>query len=141
MKPTQDQIVARIEKLMEGNNDFLGKRKECLIFALDFEHAKPYLVEGVEAADWEGPVDPVAAATDYLEFAVSKIVGERGISANRSTDAYGEWVWLALGDDAFADYEAVDYGWYGRTQVGWAADMLGVGDQYRAEMEKQGADA
>lgn len=139
MTQTQEAIVQRIEKILADQSDFLGKRTECLVYALDYEHAKPWLREDVGPEEWEGPIEPVPAARNYLEFAVSKIMGERGISAGRNTDAYGEWVWLAYGDEAFAEYEAIDYGWYGRGQVGWAADKLGIGDLFRSEMEKQGA--
>jgi hypothetical protein len=125
---TNEEIVARIEKLRPS--DFLGFATQDLIFALDYEHAKPYLNEGVTAGEWKSePRDRdavVAKMLDYMPFAWDKANNCRGISASRSIAHYMSWIWLA-GDDLG---DLGDFEFYGKGELrkicahyGWDADQ------------------
>jgi hypothetical protein len=69
--------------------------------------------------------DIKAAAIEYLAFAYEKCEDERGLSANRSIDHYEGFFWL-LGDAEYGAFVATEYGWYGRTQLDKASELLGV---------------
>lgn len=113
---TQGDILARI-KSAEGE-DFLGFRRDVLIDALDYEHAKQYLKPDVTAEQWaesqlttdEKTLD---ALKSYLEFAWSKAEDHRGISAGRSIEKLTEYAWLLGRDDVVHDIEAAPYPQYG----------------------------
>jgi hypothetical protein len=131
---TTEEIVARINEITD--DDFLGKRNECLVLSLDFATAAENgsTAPGATAEDWPGPIDPVDAARAYLDFAIEKIEGQRGISAGRSTDAFGEWVWLHAGDEAFEDYVNVEYASYGAPQIRHACTVLGLTAEFDAAL-------
>jgi hypothetical protein len=122
---TQDEIVARIEDATD--EDMFGFRREVLVDALDFEHAKPFLIAGATAEEWEeARVDDFdAAARSYYTFALEKIEGHRGISANRSVEKLTEFAWLLGRDDVVAAMEAAEYPQYGAPKV--AAFAAGFG--------------
>lgn len=112
---TQDEILARITEV--GPSDWLGTQQSDLIECLDFEHAQPFLKDGVAAEEWTGGAEALAKAKDrakeYLPFAMGKADGHRGISASRAIDHFKAWAWLS-GDEAFiAAAESDDYPNYG----------------------------
>lgn len=120
---TPDQIISRIEEVTES--DFLGKRREVLIFSLDYDDALPYLKDGISPEDWTGGRDKAwKDAREYLDFAISKAVGHRGLSASRSVDAYREWMWLMSEDTS--RFEEQDYQNYGLPMIRFAAHALGL---------------
>lgn len=125
---TQDEIVARIESI-DSSADFFGKRREVLVVHLNWDHAQPYAVEGTVAEEWGEPAE-FTAVEAYLEFAVEKIRGERGLSAGRSVDAFHEFLWLYSDDATVETYLETDYGWYGRTQIAYAARQLDLGELF-----------
>src|SRR5258706_374110 len=102
MTRTQDEIVPRIAAI--ADDDWAGFGREVLIPALDFTHAKPYLVPEATAAEWDidEAGDTEAAAWSYLDFAIGKIQDHRGISAGRSVDKLTEYAWLLGRDDVVA---------------------------------------
>jgi hypothetical protein len=106
---TNEEILARIEELKP--HDFFGFQTQDLVGALDYEQAKPFLKDGVTAAEWDRDKMPrdreavLAFIRDYLPFAVEKATNHRGLSANRSIYHLRAWVWL-LGDE---DYRAIDW--------------------------------
>lgn len=114
---TQDEIVARIRAV--ADTDLLGFRFEVLAVALDFEHARPFIVESATANDWTTldaeSVDQ--SARDYYAFALGKIKDHRGISAHRSVEKLQEFAWLLVRDDVLAEMEAADYEQYGAPKV------------------------
>ena len=131
---TQDEIVGRIESItaqVEAHSgfDFFGKRRELLVMHLDWEHAQPYAIDGATAEMWGEPAE-FAAVEAYLEFAVEKIRGERGLSASRSVDAFNEFLWLYTDDATVETYLETDYEPYGRPQIAYAARQLGLGEQF-----------
>lgn len=112
--PTQDQIVERIAAVAE--NDWLGFRREVLVQALDFAHAKPFLRDGVTEDQWP-TTDLAAEAAEYLTFAIEKILDHRGISANRSVDKLCEYAWLLGRHDVVSAMESVGFAQYGAPKV------------------------
>lgn len=125
---TQEEIVARIEALLP--KDWLGFDTQDLIFALDYEHAKPYLNDAVTSESWAPEAidreSVVARMLDYMPFAWEKANDCRGISAGRTMAHYMSWVWLA-GDDLG---DLTDYQFYGKDELrricdhyGWDADQ------------------
>lgn len=131
-----EEIVARIE--LVKSNDFFGVQVGGFVARLPYEAARPYLQEGVTQEQWlaradAGTVEEEAIA--YLDFAVSKIVHHRGLSASRSVDHYRVWLWLLFGDEGFAEFECAQYENYGAPQVRVAARLLGAEDQWLAAVE------
>ncbi len=123
---TQDEIVARIL----ASSSMLGFDHEVLVGALDFAHAKAFLNPEVTDEQWfedgRGARNILADAGAYLEFAVSKIIGHRGISASRSVEKLREYAWLLGRDDVVAAMDDEDYAQYGAPQVKAFADGMGL---------------
>lgn len=127
---TTAEIITRIEAVQRGG-DFFGTQTNDLLAALDFEHAKSYLREGVTAEQWaeamvatEGGIRDAAAG--YLEFAVGKALNHRGISASRSVDHFRAWVFLLGTDEQLAQLESTEYEQYGVPQLAVAAEILEI---------------
>jgi hypothetical protein len=131
MRRTQDEIVAQINEVRD--NDFFGAETQELLSALDFDHAKQFLKEDAKAEDWETyPLDEIElrkAAHDYLEFAVGKATGHRGLSAARSIGHYRGWVWL-LEPELFEGFDKVPYAPYGVPQLHSAAVILDLVSEF-----------
>ena len=120
---TQEEIATRIE---EQKKIPLSFQDEVLIEFLDYEHAKPFLKDGVSTEEWA----ELAAALerdvviermrDYWDFALGKALDHRGLSANRSIDKMEAWTWLIGEDDVIRG----DYAQYG------APILKQVGERY-----------
>lgn len=109
---TQDEIVKRVANL--AGKDAFGWSRELLITFLDFEHARPFLVESATEDQWGSPSsDPRHELIEYLEFAWEKAHDARGISAGRSVDKIEQWLWLAGEDEVLARFMAASYSPYG----------------------------
>ena len=97
---TQEEIVKHIEEIKD--EDFFGFMTGVLVYHLDFEHAKPYLKEDVEADDWTPDSldhnEVINQMAEYMEFAWDKARNHRGLSSGRSVQKMQAWLWL-LGDD------------------------------------------
>lgn len=134
---TQDEIVARLKAGVE--DDLFGFATDVLLDALDFEHAQPFLKEGVTPEQWnvkreadgfgrelQFPLlreeDLKAAALDYLKFAWSKAQDHRGISAERSVTKLFEFCWL-LGLDT-QKIRAAEYRNYGCPMLKVISELL-----------------
>ena len=106
---TQEEIIDKIE----ASNTFFGFDKEVYIYALDYEHAHPYLKPEVTKEEWEsdleqeGPIEKRMAS--YMEFAIGKALDHRGISANRSVEKLNAFSWL-LGQDEWITEPYAQYG-------------------------------
>lgn len=124
---SQDEIVARIEAYAGSTSkDYFGFRHGVLVAHLDFEHAQPYLKDGVTTQEWAATQeDLTAAAQRCLKFAISKVEDHRGISADRSVQKLEEYAWLLGRDDVVAAMEAADYPQYGAPKVKAFADGMG----------------
>ncbi|MEV1245168.1 hypothetical protein [Nonomuraea sp. NPDC049750] len=114
----RDEILARI-RAVEAE-DWFGFRREVLIDALDFEHAREFLRPEVTSDQWRPALDHpsmLAQATAYYDFALGKIRDHRGISASRSVDKLTEFAWLLCRDDVVAAMDSGKYEQYGAPKV------------------------
>ncbi|MGP4093017.1 hypothetical protein [Nonomuraea sp. KM90] len=137
---TQEEIVARIAEV--ATEDWFGFRREVLIDALGFEHAREFLKPDVTADEWRPALDHpsiLAQAKAYYGFALGKIRDHRGISASRSVDKLGEFAWLLCRDDVVAAMAAVEYGQYGAPMVKAFAAGFGLAWPDEPEMTRMAA--
>lgn len=101
---TDDEIVARLKEVSEGEHDWLGTEQGDLIARLPWDKAKPLLSGDVTEEQWAGihisrdRDHLINEMREYMPFAWKKANGFRGISASRSMSHFRAWVWLA-GDD------------------------------------------
>ncbi|MER7063982.1 hypothetical protein, partial [Streptomyces albidoflavus] len=123
MTRAQDEIVARIREAAPA--DFFGWRQEVLVCALDFEHAREFLIAEATADQWTQR-GPETEAREYYTFALGKIRDHRGISAERSTIKLAEFAWLLGRDDVIEAMEAAVHPQYGAPKVKAFADGLGL---------------
>lgn len=132
--------VAILERIKEKElTTTFGFEKEVLLAALSYEDAKPYLKEEVAQEQWHGmSVEEVTKeAVDYLEFAFGKARDHRGLSAGRSVEKMGEWLWLLkLNVDLF---DEAGYVMYGVPKLMVAADELGVARPQDVDLVNMGA--
>lgn len=132
---TQDEIV---EKLNLINKDRLmfDFRPEILINHLEFDKAKPFLsdeyLEKIEKKEAEYEyVSDVKEATqdflDYMNFAFDKALDERGLSASRSIQKLGMWLWLLNREDLEEMINEDElYNPYGAPALIAVCDQLGI---------------
>ena len=113
--------MARIKERREY--DMFGFEVDEYAVYLDKEHCQDFLADGVELDDWTDYSGDLMNGKllermkDYMEFAVGKAEGERGISANRSIMHYIAWIWLAGDDTLLDEVQAAydnDYSDYGK---------------------------
>lgn len=109
LKRTQEEIVARLKVIEERGDDFMGTIRSDMVDYLDYEHAKPFLKEGVTLEQWNDAkqVDPLIELRGYMPFALDKAEGHRGISAGRSIQHMQTWLWL-MGDDELLEFAEND---------------------------------
>jgi hypothetical protein len=132
IRRTEDEIVARINQLEErhaqSGTDFFGVARMELVSWLPFETAKPFLNGEATAKQWQTMRDeqmPVQdQATTYLDFAISKATGHRGLSAMRSVDHFDAWLWLLFDDEIYEEWAALPYENYGAPKLHKAAELL-----------------
>ena len=136
---TQDEIVARI-KAVEAD-DYFGFRRDVLVHALDFEHAREFLQPDATAMEWAeaAETDALGGAKAYYGFALGKIRDHRGISASRSVGKLGEYAWLLGRDDVVAAMQAADYAQYGAPKVKAFGEGLGLPWPDEPEMVRMAA--
>lgn len=112
-------------------DDFLGFRRDVLLQSLPYEQARPWLLDSTTEAAW----NEIALLTDtavlgrlheYLVIAQEKALDHRGISANRSVDKIGEYLWLLEEDAILAAFREAPYPQYGVPQLAVAFDRLSV---------------
>lgn len=130
---TSAEIIARVNKLNSTGEDFFGAERGHLVYALPWNDAKQFLNDDATEASFTQMADVEAlrsAAKDYMEFAVGKMMDERGLSANRSVDHYSGWIWLLTDDETHEHYSHAPYGWYGRNQLELASSILGFSDYF-----------
>jgi hypothetical protein len=132
---TQAQILARFRDI--ADSDWLGFRREVLTAAMDREHLLAALPDATVPEDWK-PCDTEREARGYLEFAIEKILGHRGISAERSVEKLGEYAWLLDRDDVVSKMDDADHSQYGAPKVKAFAD--GMGWPFRAGSDREQAE-
>lgn len=97
---TEEEILAKIN----ASKSFFGFGIEVMIDYLSFKNAEQFLSKpvkpGVEAK-WRKITDIRECAQDFLDYMVfgwMKALDQRGISASRTVEKIGAWMWL-LGHD------------------------------------------
>lgn len=127
---TQTEIVEMVRDIQASSGDLFGVTTMHLVNALDYDLAKEFLKPDVTREDWvpqfKTREDVIKAAEDYLDFAFEKAANERGLSASRSVDHYGAWVFLACTREEHNEFAEHEYGWYGVAQLMKAAELLGL---------------
>jgi hypothetical protein len=121
VKRTPEEILAKIREHEKNKTDFFGFQRQDLITFLPWEEAKEFLkkeyvtkVEAGKEEKWEAYTDPVERIKDYMDFALDKATGHRGLSAGRSIDHMQAWLWLAGEDELLAQAEDdKNWGQYG----------------------------
>lgn len=112
---SQQEIVDKIKEV-EGD-DLIDFKADFLLHYLEFEHAKPWLMEGASKILWGNPMPSddqsiLEEMENYMEFAWDKANNFKGISAARSISHYEIWMWL-IGDEEIFD-TLPDYEYYGK---------------------------
>ena len=131
---TQDEILARISEaanrdplLLTEAMDLVGALHAHNLTECDLLDQEK--VAQMNLDDWH-PVTPARArdeAVAYMEFALDKAHGQRGLSAGRSLAHYAAWLWLCLEDEDYAEFEDWEnYTNYGLAELGIAARLLGM---------------
>ena len=127
MTRTQEQIVARVNAI--ASDDFFGWQTNDLLIHLDYEHAKEFLKDEIDAgkraqviADRKQPSEHIA---DYMPFAWDKANNCRGISAGRSLEHMKAWVWLD-GKDGLLQQIENDYEYYGKPHLVAICEAYGI---------------
>ena len=87
--------------------------REVIAAYLPLEDLKQFLKEDADISKMDPPKSltrevVLAEMKDYMEFAWGQTQGHRGLSAGRSTNKMGVWIWL-LGDDPI-DADHAQYG-------------------------------
>lgn len=102
---SQDKII---ERYNEVKNEFMSFEGEVLIDFLSFESAKEFLkndyvaevVAGTKEYAFVSDINEAAQDfLDYMNFAWGKAQDERGISASRSVQKLGAWLFVMGRDD------------------------------------------
>jgi hypothetical protein len=127
---TQEEIVARINE--REKIDFFGFERDDYLKRLDYEHAKPFLADGVTHNQWIEATATTAkddagirqVAIEYMDFAWEKANNERGLSAARTMSHYTAWFWL-LGHE-LGDGRLLSYVHYGKEHLRLICKELGL---------------
>lgn len=126
MNRTQEEIVNRIES--RKKNDMFGFEWQEYLSYLDYEHAKPYLKDGLTEQEWQEHLSTVAhpktVMINYMPFAWEKANSCRGISAWRSLSHYQAWLWLDGDEELWPTLD--DYQYYGKPQLVEICEYLGI---------------
>lgn len=123
MTRTQDEIRVRFD----AADDFFGFAAEVLSESMTAETIRQINPAAELPEDWEpqSQVQIEGAARRYVDFAVEKILGHRGISAERSVIKLREYAWL-LGKDYVAHaMDEADHAQYGAPKVRAFAEGMG----------------
>lgn len=104
---TFDEVVAHYREVQEQDPLTRMFASEVLLSYLPAEHLKGLVSGEADLTDWEPyPLtreQVLEEMRSYMEFAWSKVINHRGISANRSVIKMGVWLWL-LGDDELCEF-------------------------------------
>jgi hypothetical protein len=124
VKAAPEQIVHAYENTIKGD-DVFGEYFSCLLY-LPFEHAKPYLRDGVTEKDWEpdGDKELREQFEHYRDWWREKIINERGISVHRGKAQFAIRMMIA-GLPEWRTLWDMDGGWYQRGAWNYVADLFG----------------
>jgi hypothetical protein len=128
---TRQEIADHFEVVKE--HDLLGFTGEVLLPYLEYEQVKPYLMPDVTPEQW-APAELTEEAVlaemhSYMDFAWEKVRDERGISASRSVEKMGAWLWILGRDDLLAAVDAAPYAPYGAPKLRVICKALGFDEE------------
>lgn len=135
MKMRTQEEIAEEYRITTGPNSFdmFGFRSTILIRSMTFATASPLniLKDDTTEREWNEfaqimPEDVLKEAKEYVSFALDKIEGHRGLSADRSVAYMQTWAWLLCRDDVVEAMERADYKPYGAPMVKAFVDGLGL---------------
>lgn len=112
---TPEQIVHRMQHQQDLDEDLLGFKAEVLVSFLTFDQAKPLLKPDTNPENWT-EVSPLTEdevlrqMRNYMIFAWQKAIDHRGISASRSVEKIGEWLWLLEEESVIVGVPYPQYG-------------------------------
>lgn len=114
---TSYEIMVRISEITADPFRF---ELDNLVLCLDYEHAIPFLKAGTTEAGWN--LDKISTDKEsvtrcmrnYMQYAIEKAYGHRGLTATRSIFRFRGWLWLACDDElvVFAEDDS-NYAPYG----------------------------
>lgn len=128
------EIQTRMHEV-EGT-DFLGFQAEVLIEYLRFEEAREFLKEEArddpeKAKKWNDATKPptrenlLADMKEYMAFAWGKVEDHRGISAGRSVDKMGSWLWLLEDEEGLRKVKTLPRAQYGAPVLKYVSERYG----------------
>lgn len=129
---TQDEILARFQKAIKDGGKGLGAalaaefRTEVLASAMTLDTLKKIdpNYEG-DAEKYPTIRDFKAYGQEYLEFAITKALDHRGLSAGRSIEKLQEIAWLLSRNDVIEAMNEAGYTNYGAPQLKAFAEKMG----------------
>lgn len=95
---------AEIVEYLKAEDSFFGFDKDAIVPYLSYENAKDFLKPEVTQEGWDKAKLEIKETVvieemrDYMEFAWGKVKDHRGLSANRSVEKMGAWLFV-LGED------------------------------------------
>ena len=129
---TPEQIVGMMQRI--ESEDFFSEFCPALMPYLPYEHAKPFLDDGVTPEQWQeavgdGDRDNDATLRDqfqyYAKWWKEKIEHERGISVWRAKYQFALRMFLA-GMPEWETLLSMDDGWYTRDAYEMARELCGL---------------
>lgn len=126
---TQEELVAKFDEVQKSGG-FLDFRPEVLINYLTFENAKPHLKKDAVEKEWE-VIETIEKCVqeflDYMKFAWGKAEDQRGLSASRSIQKLGMWLWIMNREDLsmILDDDSL-YNPYGAPALIEVCDKMGI---------------
>ena len=130
---TQKDLSDRLAAIRD--DDMLGFRTGVLLEFADGPTLRPFLKEEYQTDEYisahvietDNLEDAAQDFLDYMVFAWMKATDERGISASRSIDKLGEWLWILGREDL---YEVIHddglYSPYGAPALIKVCESLGI---------------
>lgn len=118
---TQREIYDRFRKI--ASEDLFGFRREVLLTVIADEAIRLLIAAGfLKANDFDSIPEQTdeqvtQAAHQYLNFAISKILDHRGLSAGRSIEKLSEYAWLLDRTDVQRAMDDAPYPQYGAPKV------------------------
>lgn len=114
---TPQEIIVKIRELK--SKDFFGFRVQDLALHLEKDDVLQFCKPDADLSNWKAlPTDEESVKgeiLEYMPFAWEKANNNRGLSAARSIDHMGAWLWL-LGLDKAAE-QIREYNMYGKPQL------------------------
>ena len=123
----------------QGSESVFGFELDVFFGYLPFDQAKPFLKEDATPDRWESrPYSEEQLRKDmaaYMDFAWGKCLSHRGLSASRSVDKIGAWLWLLGDDNVLQEFRNAPYTNYGAPKLRVACLAYGLPMPEYAELQ------